>query len=272
MTRPVAENRVVVRGAGEMASGVIHCLVKNGFEVIALEQPAPACVRRLVCYAEAFFRKEVTVAEVTAVLVDTAEEAAAIAGDGRVPLLIDTEAKLLPVLAPIAVVDGRMLKYDIDTSLDLAPIVIGLGPGFVAPENCHAAIETNRGKDLGRIFYNGSPEADTGVPAPVSGFSRQRVLRSPADGEYTSCCRITDIVESGQVLGKVGGVEVVSEINGIVRGMIHDGLMVSKGQKIGDVDPRGVRKRCYEISDKASAIGEAVLEALTVLSSKVIRR
>ncbi len=269
MTRPVAENRVVVRGAGEMASGVIHRLVKNGFEVITLEQPAPACVRRLVCFAEALFIKEVTVAGITAVLVDTAEEAAEVAGDGRVPLLIDTEAKLLPILAPIAVVDGRMLKYDIDASLDLAPIVIGLGPGFVAPENCHAAIETNRGRDLGRIFYNGSPQADTGVPAPVSGFDRQRVLRSPADGEFTSCCRITDIVESGQMLGEVAGVSVISEIDGIVRGMIHDGLMVSREQKIGDVDPRGVRKRCYEISDKANAIGEAVVEALRTLKAKI---
>ncbi|MFH1372185.1 MAG: selenium-dependent molybdenum cofactor biosynthesis protein YqeB [bacterium] len=269
MTRSVAENRVVVRGAGEMASGVIHRLVKNGFEVIALEQPAPACVRRLVCFAEAFFIKEVTVAGVTAVLVNTGAKATAIAGDGRVPLLIDPEAKLVPVLAPLAVIDGRMLKQGTDSDLNMAPIVIGLGPGFVAPENCHAAIETNRGSDLGRIFYSGSPQADTGVPAPVSGFSSQRVLRSPADGEFTSCCRITDRVESGQVLGKVGGVEVVSEIDGIVRGMIHDGLMISRGQKIGDVDPRGIKEHCYRISNKAGAIGEAVVEALTTLKTRI---
>ena len=269
MIRHFVQNRVIVRGAGEMASGVIRRLVIAGFEVIALERPAPTCIRRYVCYAEAFFKDKVTIEGVTAVLVNSAAEAIATISNQCAPLLIDPKAKQLSVLTPMAVIDGRMLKQDVDTDLYMAPIVIGLGPGFVAGENCHAAVETNRGSDLGRVFYAGSPQADTGVPAPVNGFSHQRVLRSPADGEFASYCKITDIVESGQVLGEVAGVAVVSRVDGIVRGMIHDGLKVSIGQKIGDVDPRCIKEHCYTMSDKAHAIGRGALEALMVLKTKI---
>jgi len=265
MIRHSVQNRVVVRGAGEMASGVIRHLVTAGYEVIALEQPSPTCIRRYVCYAEAFFKEKITIEGVTAVFVKSAEEACAITNEQCVPLLVDPEASQLPVLTPMAVIDGRMLKQEANADLDAGPIVIGLGPGFIAGENCHAAVETSRGCDLGRVIYTGSPRADTGVPAPVDGFSLQRVLRSPADGEFISCCKITDIVESGQVLGEVAGVSVVSGINGIVRGLINDGLEVSAGQKIGDLDPRCVKEYCFEISDKANAIGRGVLEALMFL-------
>ena len=269
MTRRFLHNRVVVRGAGEMASGVIRHLCMNGFEVIALEMSSPICIRRRVCYAEAVFKENVTVEGVTAVVVNSAEEAGVAAGNGRVPVLVDPKAGQLHALAPMAVVDGRMLKRDIDTDLDMAPIVIGLGPGFAAGENCHAAVETNRGDDLGRVYFTGCPRSDTGVPAPVRGFSRQRVLRSPADGEFISNCRIADIVEAGQVLGDVAGVSVVGEIDGIVRGIIHDGLGVTIGQKIGDVDPRCDKERCYKISEKANAIGKGALEAFMALKARL---
>ncbi len=263
------DNRVIVRGAGEMASGVIRRLVMTGFGVIALEKPDPTCIRRYVCYAEAFFKGEATVQGVTAVLVSSAEEAIAVTGNRHVPLLVDPKAEKSPILMPMALIDGRMLKQEVDTDLDTAPIVIGLGPGFVAGENCHAAVETNRGGNLGRIFYEGKPRTYTGIPATVGGFSHQRVIRSPADGVFTSQCNIADTVDSGQVLGEVAGTPVVSRINGIVRGMIHDGLKVSTGQKIGDVDPRGNKELCYKISDKANAIGSAALEALMVLKAKI---
>jgi xanthine dehydrogenase accessory factor len=269
MTRRFLRNRVVVRGAGEMASGVIRHLFGSGFEVIALEVPFPVCIRRYVCYAEALFEGEVTAEGITAVLVNSVEEASVAAGDGRVPVLVDPTASQLPVLAPMAVVDGRMLKRDIDADLAMAPIVIGLGPGFVAGENCHAAVETNRGDDLGRVYFTGCPRSDTGFPAPVGGFSRQRVLRSPADGEFISNCRITDLVKAGQILGDVAGLSVVSEIDGIVRGLVHDGLMVTVGQKIGDVDPRCEKERCYKMSEKANAIGKGTLEAITTLNAGI---
>lgn len=263
------QNRVVVRGAGDVASGVIHRLIMAGFEVIALEKPSPECVRRLVCFAEASFEKKITVEGITAVLVKTVDEAVAIIGGSTIPLLIDPEASLLSDLAPMALIDGRMKKQGIDTTLNMAPIVIGLGPGFVVGENCHAAVETNRGIDLGRVIYKGSPAADTGAPAPVHGVAHRRVLRAPADGIFTASCNITEMVMTGHVIGHVDGIEVLSKTDGIVRGLIRSGLEVAQGQKIGDIDPRGKKDYCYKISDKANAVGGGVLEALMFLKKNL---
>lgn len=248
-----------------MASGVIKYLVLDGHSVVALEKPAPSCVRRHVCYAEAFFKERLTIEGVTAVLVSNVEEAEATTDDRIVPLLIDPEAKQLSTLAPMVVIDARMLKQRSETNLGMAPVVIGLGPGFTASDNCHAAIETNRGTNLGRVLYSGSPEVYSGVPASVHGYSRRRVLRSPAQGTFVARCRISDTVRSGQVLGYVKSIAVVGAIDGVVRGLIHDGLEVDIGQKIGDIDPRSVKEHCYVMSDKANAIGEGVLEALREL-------
>jgi xanthine dehydrogenase accessory factor len=272
MIRHAVSNRVIVRGAGEVASGVIRRLFMAGFEVIALEKPAPTCIRRYVCYAEAFFTKKVSVEGVTAVLVTTTDEVIAAASNRHVPVLIDPKAEQVTVLAPMAVIDGRMLKREVESHFDMAPIMIGLGPGFVVGENCHAAVETERGIDLGQILYTGSPRSYSGVPAAVNGYTHHRVLRSPAAGKFTSSCRITDIVKSGQIVGRVADVSAVSRIDGMVRGIIHDGLKVSTGQKIGDVDPRCIKEHCYKMSDKANAIGEAALEALMTLKTRITRQ
>jgi xanthine dehydrogenase accessory factor len=260
------KDRVIVRGAGEMASGVIKHLALAGYEVIALEKPDPSCVRRPVCYAEACFSGRITIEGITAVRVDTIDESLATTGNLIVSLLIDPEATHVSSLAPSAVVDGRMLKQRSETNLDMAPAVIGLGPGFTVSDNCHAAIETNRGTNLGRVLYAGSPQAYSGVPASVDGFSSERVLRSPAEGVFEAQCRITDTVRKGQVLGRVESVAVVGAIDGVVRGLIHDGLEVVFGQKVGDIDPRGAVDRCFRMSDKANAIGQGVLQALRTLS------
>jgi xanthine dehydrogenase accessory factor len=269
MTQPYVKNRIVVRGAGDVASGVIRRLVLAGYQVIALEKPFPECVRRLVCFAEAFYEKQVEVEGVNAVLVKSVKDAVTVADYDCVPLLIDPDAKCLKELNPAAVVDGRMLKKDIDTHLFMAPIVIGLGPGFIVRENCHAAVETKRGIDLGRVFYSGSPECDTGTPAPVRGAVLARVLRAPTDGKFKAACEITDMVKSGGVIGGVDGTEVRAEIGGVVRGLIHDGLKVARDQKIGDIDPRGKKENCYKISDKANAVAGGVLEALAVIRRKI---
>lgn len=261
-----ARDRVVVRGAGEMASGVIKHLLLEGYEVVALEKPAPSCVRRYVCYAEAYYEKRVTIEGVTAVFVDTVEEAVATAGHLVVPVLIDPEAAHLMRLAPSVVVDGRMFKQRSETNCGMAPIVVGLGPGFTVSENCHAAIETNRGANLGKVLYSGSPQSYSGIPSPVEGYDRKRVLRSPAAGTFEAQCEITETVQKGQVLGRVAGIEIVAAIDGVIRGLIHDGIEVGFGQKIGDIDPRGVRELCFRMSDKANAIGQGVLRALSSLS------
>ncbi len=265
-------NRVVVRGAGDVASGVIRLLCDASFGVIALEKPDPDCVRRYVCFAEAFYTGKIEVAGVTAVLVTSVGQALSVMGEKRLPLLIDPHAELLSDLTPEIVVDGRMLKQNVDTSCDMAPIVIGLGPGFIAGKNCHAAVETRRGNSLGRVIYDGSPEADTGVPAAVNGISLKRVLRSPADGIFAADCAIGDMVKIGHIIGRIAGISVVAEIDGVVRGIIHDGLHVSTGQKIGDIDPRGIQELCYHISDKADAIAGGVLSAVWALQEKTGRR
>lgn len=263
------KSRVVIRGAGEMASGVIWRLVSAGYEVIALEIPEPCFVRRFVCYGEARYESQVTIEGITCTLVKSASEAEQVACEGSVPLLIDPEAEHLQKLAPIAVVDARMLKQNIPANLQATPYLIGLGPGFVAGENCHAAVETNRGSNLGHVLYSGQPQPDTGTPAPVNGFAHQRLLRSPADGEFVSHCRITENVKIGQVVGMVADVNVTAEIDGMVRGLIHDGLTVTTGQKIGDIDPQCEKERCLRISEKAKTIGEGVLQAIKALKASI---
>lgn len=269
MTEPHVKERVVVRGAGEMASGVIKHLHRTGYEVIALEQEAPSCIRRLVCLAEAVYEKSVTVENISAELSDSVENALDIAGRKRIPVIIDPRAESLPALNPLALIDGRLLKNDIDTTIDMAPIVIGLGPGFTAGQNCHAAIETNRGPNLGKVILAGSPQDDTGKPAEVSGVDYGRVLRAPADGVFAAQLQLTDKATAGQTVGEVDNVPIISQINGIVRGLIRDGSIVSADQKIGDIDPRGVQEYCHRISDKANAIGEGALKALLFLKTCV---
>jgi xanthine dehydrogenase accessory factor len=189
--------------------------------------------------------------------------------DGFVPVFVDAEASLLSVLNPSVVVDARMLKQNINATLDKAPTVIGLGPGFIAGSNCHAAIETNRGFDLGRVIYNGTPQAYTGNPSPVEGISQDRLLFSPADGKLNTLKKIGDKVEPGDKIGEVSGRPVACRIGGILRGLARDGLIVKRSQKIGDIDPRGIKEYCFRISDKANAVAGGVLEAIYVLRGRL---
>lgn len=260
---------MVVRGAGEMASGVIRRLFLAGLEVIALEQKQPNCIRRTVCFAEAVYENEISVEGVTTRLIRSADGISNAVAGGFVPLFIDTEARLLPVFNPSVVVDARMLKQNINTTLDLAPIVIGLGPGFVVGTNCHAAVETNRGFNLGRAIYDGAPEAYTGMPSPVEGISENRLLFSPADGNLKTYKNIGNEVEAGEKIGEVSGRPVECRTGGVLRGLARNGLIVKQGQKIGDVDPRGIREYCLKISDKANAVAGGVLEAVYVLRRRM---
>jgi xanthine dehydrogenase accessory factor len=248
-----------------MASGVIRRLFLAGFEVIALEQEQPDCIRRTVCFAEAVYKNEISIEGVTARLVKTANDVSTSAADGFVPVFIDTEASLLSVLNPSIVIDARMLKQNINSIIAMAPIVIGLGPGFIAGSNCHAAVETNRGFNLGRAIYNGTPQAYTGMPSTVEGISENRLLLSPADGILKTYKNIGDQVEAGEGIAEVSGRPVECRIKGILRGLARDSLTVKQRQKVGDIDPRGIREYCFRISDKANAIAGGVLEAIHVL-------
>jgi xanthine dehydrogenase accessory factor len=265
-------DRVVVRGAGELGSAVMRRLFLAGFQVVALEQPSPSCIRRFVCFAEAIHEGRITIEGVTAVRAESADKAIDIINGGGLPVLVDPRARNLPVFKAHYLVDARLLKAGIDTNIDMAPAVIGLGPGFAAGKNCAAAVETNRGIDLGRVIYDGACQDDTGLPAPVHGKAADRVLRSPDSGRLSIHRKIGDLVKAGDVVAQVGDKQVISLIDGVVRGLAREGLEVVEKQKIGDIDPRGITEYCFKISDKSNAVAGGVLEAVMYFKNRGARR
>jgi xanthine dehydrogenase accessory factor len=262
MESNISKKIIVVRGAGEMASGAIHRLYNFGFTVIALEQSYPVCVRRLVCFANALYEKEIEVDGVRASFVNNIDEALTTAKNKIIPVLVDPDGTSIETINPEAVVDGRMFKKNVHTSITSSPILIGLGPGFTVGDNCHAVVETNRGNNLGKVILEGTAQEHTGIPAEVNKYTFERVLRSPANGNFITNLRICDFVKANDIVGSVNNVEVIAQIDGVVRGLIHKSVVTTTNQKIGDIDPRGNKDICYKISDKANAIGNGVLEAL----------
>jgi xanthine dehydrogenase accessory factor len=252
---------VVVRGGGDLGTGVAHRLVRSGFTVLVTELAQPLAVRRAVSFAEAVYSGQVTVEGVTARLADDAMLGLAFTVLGEVPVIVDVADDVLARMRPAIVVDARLAKRNLGTRREDAQLVVGLGPGFTAGQDCHVVVETNRGPNLGRVYWTGSAEPDTGQPEPVQGKAGQRVLRAPAEGEFQGYRAIGDLVQPGEVLASVGGQPIAAPFAGVLRGMLHDGVPVTAGMKVGDVDPRGLREYCFLISDKARSIGGGVLEA-----------
>jgi xanthine dehydrogenase accessory factor len=257
---------ILIRGGGDLASGVALRLHHAGFPVVITELPQPLSVRRAVSFSEAVYKGEWIVEGVRAQRVDSASEALSLTGSGLVPVLVDPELATVKLADFSTLVDARLLKLPTLYSLLPTPLIIGLGPGFTAGENCHAVIETMRGHSLGRVYWTGVAHPDSGQP---EGDPR-RVLRAPSDGVVESRVEIGQHVEAGEVVAMVSDqlsarsnqYPVVSQLSGVVRGLIHSGLEVSKGLKIGDVDPRDKREYCFLVSDKALAVGGAALEAI----------
>ncbi len=181
---------------------------------------------------------------------------------GKIAVCADPKWEGLRDLQPDIVVDAILAKRNLGTNIWEAPLVIALGPGFTAGLDCHVVVETNRGHNLGRLIYKGRAEADTGIPGNIGGYTRERVLRSPADGPFIADKKIGDTVLKGEVIGRVGGKPVVAEIDGVLRGLIRPDFPATSGLKIADIDPRGDGNYCYTISDKARALGGSVLEAI----------
>lgn len=257
---------VVVRGAGDLASGTIHRLHRAGFSVLATELPQPLALRRTVAFAEAVYTGSIPIEGLTGIKVESCEEARmALALVDTVPVLIDPQGTLWPKLKPVALVDGTLAKGNTGTRLSDAPVVIGLGPGFEAGVDVHAVIETNRGHNLGRVYLSGRAEENTGVPGDIGGYTAERLLRAPADGPLLARHAIGDTVSAGEVVATVADVPVTAAISGVLRGLVHEGLVVPKGMKIGDIDPRAKREHCFSISDKSRAVAGGVLEALLSL-------
>ena len=261
---------VVIRGGGDLATGAAARLHRAGFAVILTELLRPLVLRRTVALAEAVFSGETQVEDLLGRRAGSPAMARDLALQGVLPVLIDPECDCLSELRPAALVDGRMRKLPNELGQDAAPLVVGLGPGFVAGADCHAVVETRRGHRLGRVLWQGSAEADTRVPEAVGGQAARRVLRAPVDGFVEGLVEIGDPVREGQVVIRMAGAEVRAPFDGVLRGLVHPGVEVPAGTKIGDVDPRGVPAYCWEISDKSLAVGGGVLEAL--LMQRDLRR
>jgi xanthine dehydrogenase accessory factor len=278
---------ILLRGGGDLATGVAYRLHKAGFPIIVTELPHPLVVRRRVALATAVLEGEVAVEDLRAVRVDSFEEAVTLAQTGVIPVLASTEppdallnsslaTRHSPLLntplatrhSPLVLIDARVAKRNIDTTIDQARLVIALGPGFTAGIDCHAVIETNRGHRLGRVIWQGAAEPNTGTPGLVGGKGAERVLRAPVAGVASWRMDIGDRVREGEIMGDVAGMAIKAPFDGVVRGLIAPGTAVSERLKIGDVDPRGDVEACYTISEKALAIGGGVVEAvLTYLSN-----
>ncbi|MCS7178770.1 MAG: selenium-dependent molybdenum cofactor biosynthesis protein YqeB [Anaerolineae bacterium] len=265
--RPV----VVIKGGGDLGTGVAWRLHRCGFRVLVTEIARPTVIRRAVAFASAVYEGTITVDGVTARRVeDEAGIRAAWAAD-EVPVVVDPQAEWAARLRPLAVIDAIMAKRNTGTRITDAPIVVALGPGFVAGVDCHAVVETHRGHNLGRVILEGSAEPDTGVPGELGGESARRVLRAPTDGIFRGIRAIGDQVQAGEAVAYVDNVPVLSQLDGVLRGLLHDGLRVRAGMKVGDVDPRAVVAHCFTISDKALAVGGGVLEAVLYLARRVSR-
>jgi xanthine dehydrogenase accessory factor len=256
---------VLVRGAGDLASGVAYRLFRAGIRVAMTELAQPLAVRRLVCFAEAIYAGAATVEGISAQRVKDPADSLRILqimSKGQIPVLIDPQGEAARTLYPAVIVDARMTKLPPEQVRHTAKLYIGLGPGFTAGQDCHAVIETQRGHYLGRVIWSGSSQADTGYPEAVGNRSQERVLRSPGDGLFTGLAEIGQTVESGQVIAQVSGQAITAPFRGMLRGLLHDGVEAQIGLKVGDLDPRDDRSICSSVSDKALAVGGGVLEAI----------
>ncbi len=251
----------VIRGAGDIATGIGLRLYRAGFQVVMTDLPRPTAIRRTVSFSQAVLRGSFQVEDVTARLAATPAEAAEIATSGEVAVLVDPEGACVPVLRPRVLVDAILEKRNLGTRITDAPVVIAAGPGFTAGVDCHAVVETMRGHYLGRVILEGSAQPNTNIPGLIGGFAGERVLRAPTDGIFHQVREIGDRVKAGDVAGTVEGQEIVCQIDGILRGILLDNTPVYKGMKAGDVDPRCKLEHCWCASDKALAVGGGVLEA-----------
>ncbi|HEX6482225.1 MAG TPA: selenium-dependent molybdenum cofactor biosynthesis protein YqeB [Ktedonobacteraceae bacterium] len=263
---------VALKGAGDLATGVIHRLVRAGFPVMTTELPQPTVLRRTVAFAEAVTSGEMMVEGVTAQRADSREDIQEALKNGLVPVVVDPDGILLKQMHPTVLVEATLSKHNSGITIASAPIVIALGPGYEAGKDAHAVIETNRGHNLGRVYLDGNAEPNTGVPGTIAGYSSERLLRAPCAGMIYGIRQIGDTVQAGETVAFVKAnaasnddMPVIAAISGILRGLVRNGLVVSPGMKIGDIDPRAVREHCFTISDKSRAIAGGVLEAVMYL-------
>ncbi len=258
---------VLIKGAGDLATGIAYRLKKSGFDVVMTEIHKPTTVRRTVAFSQAVFDNEIVIEGIKGVKVNNINEIYEEIREGNIPIIIDEKAEIIKELRPNVVVDAIIAKKNLGTSIEDAPIVIGVGPGFEAKVDCHLVVETKRGHYLGKVIEEGSAIPNTGVPGNIGGYTRERIIRASSNGKIKPLVAIGDFVKKGDIVAYIDGIEVLAEIDGIVRGMLQEGIEVFKGMKSGDIDPRCEKDHCFTISDKARSIGGGVLEAIMYMSN-----
>lgn len=255
---------VILRGGGDLATGVAYRLHKAGFPLIVLELARPLVIRRRVALATAVLEGNIQIEDLHGRLAPTPDVALQMAYTDTIPVLVAPALPIfrMPQATSHILIDARIAKRNIDTWIDQASLVIGMGPGFIAGVDCHAVIETIRGHRLGRVIWDGPALPNTGTPGIIAGKGLERVIRAPADGVVNWILEIGDLAKANEVIGDVAGQPILTPFAGVLRGTIAPGTAVTAGMKIGDVDARGDVKACFTISDKALAMGGAVLEAI----------
>lgn len=260
------KEKVLIRGGGDLASGIARRLYLAGLNVAVLELPFPRAIRRTVSFASAVHDGEITIEGVKAVLCPEPP----LSRRDFIPVMVDEECRAANRWNPDIIIDARMRKKPPEYTgsgngkLPAHPLLLGIGPDFEVGKNCHAIVETNRGHSLGRVLWNGRAEQNTRVPGPVSGYTTERILRAPAEGTFQPLLSIGGHVTAGEKIGMVGNSPVHAEIAGILRGILYPGTPVTKGQKIGDIDPRSTDDLCFTVSDKANAIAGGAMEAVLI--------
>lgn len=254
--------KILIKGAGDLATGIGWRLFRAGYRVWMTDLAVPTAVRRSVSFSRAVYEGKAEVEGIRARLADSLNDGQKISSEGCIPVFVDPEAVILEDFKPDVLVDAIMAKKNLGTKITDAPFVIGVGPGFTAGIDCHRVIETKRGHYLGRVIDSGSAIPNTGIPGNIGGYTVERIIRASGDGRFMPLTAIGDWVEAGQIVAMSGNVPVKAQISGIVRGILQEGVLVTRGMKAGDIDARCERNHCFTISDKARAIGGGVLEAV----------
>ena len=255
--------KVVIRGGGDLATGVAEVLYQSGFKILILDIEKPSSIRRSVCFSEAIYDGVTKVENITCKKVENENEIEKCWNEKIIPIMVDEKGEIIKKIKPNVVVDSIIAKKNLGTTKEMAPITIALGDGFEAGKDVDIVIETMRGHNLGRIITSGRAMKNTGIPGEIKGVSKDRVIYSLANGIFSSVKKIGDTVQKDEIIGYVGDVEIRGKISGVLRGIIRDGYEVTENMKIGDIDPRIEEKNnCFTISDKARSLGGAVLRAI----------
>ncbi|WP_349672860.1 selenium-dependent molybdenum cofactor biosynthesis protein YqeB [Lacrimispora sp.] len=260
--------KILIKGAGDLASGIACRLHRCGFLVVMTEKPVPTTVRRTVAFSRAVYENKTKVEDITGVLCRSMKEVEEALSRDQVAVVVDEECCIREKWNPDAVVDAIIAKKNLGTRITDADIVVAVGPGFTAGKDCHCVVETKRGHDLGRCIWNGRAIPNTGVPGMIGGYDKERIIRAVDNGIFHPAVTIGTVVQLNDVVGYVNDAPVLAQVGGVVRGLLQEGVTVFRGMKSGDIDPRGVIEHCYTISDKASAIGGGVLEAVLSFRKK----